>query len=694
MSKRRRKPGSPKAKLDVRALGETPPPEAFEGRLVPRRRLSVALLSVVAAVVLSVSFAPFDCWILAYVAMVPWLLALTGGTRGRWAILWGWLAGVIFWGANLYWLWWITLIGYFALVLYMSVYWLVAAAIVRAGVRRKIPLWIVFPVVWVALEYARAYLIGGFPWFFLAHSQYRQTRLIQIADLAGQYGVSFFVALANGAVADLLVSPLFARKRTGPRVTRKIVAGLAAAGVAAAGLLGYGSWRLAQQTSSEGPAIALVQCAFRSTLGGRERTEQEIFDGHLNLVKSLEGAECDLVVLPETMLPSGLNAEILTSDLNLLPPSHLRALAEKFVGPEAREVASDVSLRRFLAELIQAGFLELEPDSLDGRMLLVLGGNFAGRPFDEDQLDEALSELEKARERIRSDSGKRPRLPDRAGYAMKVAAASEGLGCPILAGGTTWHYNEKPVYLGDEWLSKNSALWFDQTWRAGKLYSKMQLVPFSEYLPLKSSWPWLYRRLRWFVPKVMSQAEPGGELVRFDLKRPAGTWQLVTPICYEGTFARVCRAMVRNRPKDKLIMANLSNDGWFVWRSQSGVNNPSNEQSQHLASYCFRAVENRVPIVRAVNTGISASITSNGRLAAVLEKDGRCEMVRGTLLLDGARRNDTEYLPGHGPKVLVDSRVSLYSLFGDVFAMLVSLAALAMTVYIVFSRLRAGKERK
>ena len=121
-------------------------------------------------------------------------------------------------------------------------------------------------------------------------------------------------------------------------------------------------------------------------------------------------------------------------------------------------------------------------------------------------------------------------------------------------------------------------------------------------------------------------------------------------------------------------MANLSNDGWFVW-PWGDARRASTEQAQHLSHYCFRAVENRVPVVRAVNTGVSASIDSNGRIVAEVRKNGRNTMISGTLLLDGANGGTVEYLPGHGPKVLVDRRVSWYSRVGDIFALTVVLAA-------------------
>ena len=122
------------------------------------------------------------------------------------------------------------------------------------------------------------------------------------------------------------------------------------------------------------------------------------------------------------------------------------------------------------------------------------------------------------------------------------------------------------------------------------------------------------------------------------------------PICYEGTFGDVCRRLVmRGRHKQADILVNLSNDGWFVWKWGSGPYRGSTEHAQHLAQYCFRAVECRTPVVRAVNTGISGSIDSCGRIVALVG-GRRAAMIEGTLLLDGLAG------PGHGPKVLVDRR--------------------------------------
>ena len=63
------------------------------------------------------------------------------------------------------------------------------------------------PFVWVAAEWGRGHLFGGFPWGLLGYSQYAQLPAIQIAELGGVYAVSFVVLATNAAVAGAVVLP-------------------------------------------------------------------------------------------------------------------------------------------------------------------------------------------------------------------------------------------------------------------------------------------------------------------------------------------------------------------------------------------------------------------------------------------------------------------------------------------------------
>ncbi len=621
-----------KAKAEIDG---TVPSQVFQPRLELRRKISVVLLHLLAVVLLTVSFAPFDCWYLAYIALVPWAMTFISSQRSKWTLFCGWAAGLVFWAVNLYWLWWITLLGYSIGIFYLSLYWLVAAFLLRAAMRKGIPTWISLPVIWVALEFVRGHFIS-FPWFFLAHSQYEQVRLIQISDVTGQYGVSFFVAMVNGAVTDLLVSPLFVKKESTSRLNRQIVVGLVACLVMAVVMVGYGTFRVNQskETTEPGPVVGIVQEAFPISLAGRYDPPGVIFDAHVKASEVFLGKDVDLVIWPETMLPVGMNPEFVTVDVANLHGDELRSIAQNFFGQQVWQKTNSDDLIR----------MNLRP--------FIVGGQ--------------------------TPRGKRE--VGALGFAKKLGELSKRLECPILAGGSCLHKNPKSVYPQDRWVMTNSAIIFDQSWRASDEYRKVHLVPFSEYVPLKYSWLEMHKFLRSFVPTVMNQLEPGEDFSRLKFKRGEKNWNISAPICFEGTFARLCRKMVMDRGIKKVdILANLSNDGWFVYKSDNWIHR-STEYSQHLTPYVFRAIENRVPVVRAVNTGISASINSNGRIESKIEKGGKDVMISGTLLLDGKASQDKENLPGHGLQVLVDRRVSLYSIAGDLFAWVVGIAAIVLSL--------------
>jgi apolipoprotein N-acyltransferase len=618
-----------------------------------RRRFLRAMLlpglCALGVVLLSASFAPWDLWPVAYVALVPWVAALTVVRSRRWTIAIASLAGMAFWAGNLYWLSWVTLPGYLAAVFYLTAYWVVAAMVLRWTRQQRRPSWLALPLVWTALEYARAHVIGGFPWFYLAQTQYTRVPLIQIADVTGQYGVSFFVAMVNGAVLDVI-----AARRAGPERPSdwSPPAGVIASLLLAAGMMGYGYWRVGQDVQSPGPTIGVVQRAVPNRLTGAGPGAVEIFNRHYRSSLELDGRDCDLIVWPEAVLPRGVNDTFLA----VAPgdgETFLQAMGMLFGDDLVAETRA--STLAFNWELMR-----------DGQLLPVLWRDRAAGDVPRGVLRRWVdryapggmdtSHMSRAQlERHWKDLA-RGILPDGSEfmglshYGQRVAALTEKLDCPLLIGAGTFHYDPDEK----RWGERNSALWFDVGGHVQGEYAKMHLVPFSEFVPFRKSWPWLHRTLRACVPDVMPQLEPGEEVVRFRLQRRSGvSWRVVTPICYEGTFGRVCRdAVIDDGKKAADVMVNLSNDGWFVWPGERI--RQSTEHAQHLAHYVFRAVETRVPVVRSVNTGISASIDSNGRVERKLEKES------GVLVAN----------------VLVDSRTSLYSIAGDGFA--VGVCALAV----------------
>lgn len=705
-------PGSPVGMLEA-----SPPGEVFRSHLELRRLPSVILLCLLTAVLLLISFPPFDCWYVGYFALVPWGLAMFGGIRCKWTLAAGWLTGLAFWAGSVYWLVYPTAVGYIATVVYLSVYWLMASGLIRSSMRRGYPMWLVLPIIWVGIEFVRSWAIC-FPWFFLSQTQYSCLELIQISDITGQYGVSFFVAMVNGIIIDVLYCPLFTVSARGSGINRNIVLGFCVVLLAGAGMLIYGMWRVGQKTTTSGPVVGVVQEAIPITLTGEGIPADEMLGMHLRGSLKFTGENCDVVIWPETMLPGGLNTEILNLDVASLDDDHIRSIAANLWGLETVRENAPEKLRFYLDKTVghrgadknhTLAAIELlcgyvtpgQLEAMDGSAVRLLAGILLGEENTQGVGDSVLrgwlrlfiynadvSAL--SDENICSVYGmlteqpaveivSLPREQKIVAVRATVAAMSKTktlnvqrtmvelcsliIGCPIIAGGSTIHRNASPASRRDLWELRNSVMMFEFRRRDTPVYAKMYLVPFSEYVPLKYSCPKIHKLLRWFVPEVMPQLRGGEQYVRFEIRRGRNRWELITPVCFEGSVARLCRRMVNSAPKGSLVMANLSNDGWFVREIGNGRFAGTTEQAQHLCHYVFRAVENRIPVVRSVNTGISAMIDSDGKIKSVLE------------LKVGEYRKQTMVTGVMKVNVFVDSRRSVYSRIGDVFAVVVLSAA-------------------
>ncbi len=173
-------------------------------------------LALLVGVLLSLAFPKAHLAVFAWIAPALALFVAAGGETGKRRFLYGWLFGLGFNLTSLYWLWFIPvtffpILGWLALSAWQALYY---AVWVWLGLRiapsdvfnapKKTPnlgsgwfqraFWaLICAAIWVALEMIMARLLTGFPWLTLGVSQYRMTALIQVASLAGVYGVSFLV---------------------------------------------------------------------------------------------------------------------------------------------------------------------------------------------------------------------------------------------------------------------------------------------------------------------------------------------------------------------------------------------------------------------------------------------------------------------------------------------------------------------
>ena len=507
-----------------------------------------AALAVGSGLLLWASFPPADWGWLAWGALVPLFLLVDSRRSARSVYFGSWLGGMAFWTLAVQWVrltddsaW----LAWLAMALALSFFWPAFLALTRVGTRRLgLPLMIAAPIVWVALEYVRAYVVTGFPWYYLAHSQHDALPLIQIADLTGSLGVSFVIAVVNAWLADVLTLPLLGPSLSGPRLTSRQTLRLGVVAAMLALTLGYGAFRLRTASFRDGPRIALLQ----SSLGQRLKSgikQEAILAVYEALV---ERARCatpppDLIVWPETSYPY----QFATIDPGLTP-ADLDRQAKK------------------ISDTFTAQFWRTRADRI----------------------------------------------------AAHLGEWTDRLGVPMLVGVT--NYDHRPAGMS----KYNAAMLFAPGSKTPQSYSKSHLVPFGEYVPLIGTFPWLIRLTPFhgdYVPTLDFGAGPEW----LDL----GPYRIATAICFEDTVPQVVRRFFSEAPGGRKpdVLLNLSNDGWFK---------DSSEHEMHLVVSIFRAVEHRVPLARAANTGVSAIVDGNGRVLHSLAKlkEG---VVSGVVPLDGRR---------------------------------------------------------
>jgi apolipoprotein N-acyltransferase len=170
--------------------------------------------------------------------------------------------------------------------------------------------------------------------------------------------------------------------------------------------------------------------------------------------------------------------------------------------------------------------------------------------------------------------------------ARQLRLAQEA-GRPLLFGSPTY------TREGNQDVMYNSAFLVGPEATVLERYDKIHLVPFGEYMPL--------RRLLFFLDKLVVGVGDfrSGEAYTV-MAMPQGHFAVL--VCFEVIFPELVRHFVRHGAQ---FLVNITNDAWFGYSPAS---------YQHLAMVVFRAVENRLPVVRAANTGISAVIDPTGGL--------------------------------------------------------------------------------
>ena len=441
--------------------------------ILKRPHWQLALLS---GVLVGLSYPPLHLGFFAWFGLIP-LIHILLNIKPRQAIQLAFLASIT---ANFISLYWIGLnsgagfIPVFAslvgAILYLGIFWSGLGYFVSFLEKRNSKGLLVLPFAWVAMELLRSLGALGFPWINLGLTQTEYLPLIQIADITGSYGISFWIVLINIGFYLAIVSK---HKRKYLIITSLVFISV----------FSFGYIRIAtiDEANTKSISIAITQPNINPDEKWEPDSREENFVLMHGLLDSALKLKPDLVLWPESAVPAYLRLS-----------SHRR------------------------------------------------------RPI--------TNKLEKYN--IPLLSGTVDRIIDNNGEKI--------------------YYNSTILINPDDRL---------------KMYHKIHLVPFAEYIPLSEKFPSL-KKLNFGQGNFTS----GKDYTVFDLD----SVKFSNLICYESSRPSGVRGFVKNGAQFITIQAN---DGWL---------GTSAGPYQHFELAKLRAIENRIPIVRCANTGISGVINPTG----------------------------------------------------------------------------------
>lgn len=493
--------------------------------------------SLLSGVLLVSAFPVYDLWWLAWIGLVPLLIAIAGRSPKQGFLL-SFVCSVIYFPGIFYWMLEVpgyTLFHHIILGVYLGSYFGFFGLIFCLIFKRFDIASAMFsaPFIWVSLEYIRSNLLFmALPLALLGHSQYENLPVIQIASLTGAYGISFILVLVNAALACAIL--ICCRKMGTFKFLNSIPLskrGSISIIVVAASLTGltlvYGHMTLSKPINDGEIRISIIQ----GNIGAAEKWDKKyvnlIMQTYTDLSNKASKDSPELIVWPEAATPGFVlkKIELLSQMISLIRQTKTHYLIGSSEYPK-----------------------------------------FQKTPFEH-----------------------------------------------IKMGNTALFFSPKGKVIGQ--------------------YLKIRLVPFREYIPYDGIIPWP----NFIVSKgAKNSTISGKEVTLFELDKI----KFGSVICWESLYPELFRKFVK---KGANLIINLANEGWFGETACP---------YQFLSANIFRAVENRISIVRATNTGISCFIDPHGRIIDRLQNNNKDIYVKGYLTKE----------------VKLSKQKSFYTIYGDIWA--------------------------
>ena len=479
-------------------------------RVLKRPHWQLVLLS---GVLVGLSYPPLHLGFLAWFGLIP-LVHVLLNVKPRQAIQLAFLASITANFISLYWIGFNSGAGFIPVfasligaVIYLGIFWSGFGFIVSFIESKYSKGLFVLSFAWVSMELIRSLGALGFPWINLALTQTEYLPLIQIADITGSYGISFWIILINIGFYLSIIS----KNKLKYLIITSMIFIL---------VLSYGLIRIntIDDVITDSVPIAITQPNINPDEKWEPESREEIFSLMHGFLDSALSLNPDLVLWPESAVPAYLRLS-----------SHRR-----------KPITN--KLEKFNVPLL---------------------------------------------------SGTVDRIIDEDGEKI--------------------YYNSTIFIKPDDTI---------------KMYNKIHLVPFAEYIPLSGKFSSL-KKLNF----GQANFTHGTEYTVFELD----SVRFSNIICYESSMPVVVRKLIKNGAQFLTIQAN---DGWL---------GNSAGPYQHFELARLRAIENRVPIVRCANTGISGVIDPTG-------------IVQHKIPLGEKSIIKAEILPAQ--------KLTFYTKYGEIFAIL------------------------
>jgi len=246
---------------------------------------------------------------LSWVGLAPLLLVVSGKRPGS-AFLLFYLAGAVFFLGIFHWILRIpgyTLLHHALLALYMGAYFAVFGLLFASLCKRRglFAALLAAPFLWVSLEFARSNLsFLALPWGLLAHSQYKHPVIIQVASLAGAYGLSFIILLVNSSLAALFLTR---QMETAVRRKGVLIASITACLLGC--VLAYGYVVTSRPITGERLSIAVVQGNIEQDKKWDPKYAAMIMKTYTDLSYKAAESKPVLLIWPESATPRSISTD-------------------------------------------------------------------------------------------------------------------------------------------------------------------------------------------------------------------------------------------------------------------------------------------------------------------------------------------------------------------------------------------------